>query len=185
MQNFLADAEATEAAWYDVIGRFRAAADELDRARARLVSADLPAGSDLAEERDALLSRMNALESSIRTLRSAFSAVGNAWDWFTGLFGPDEELGILPALPFTYVAAAGVVTAMTGILLSYRIFARRLDVYEDARANGSTPAQAASIAEKASGGSSIWTPFSIPWGQLAGVAALAAGALVVYRMRRR
>ena len=180
---------AEEAAWYDILGRFKQAAERFQAARLELLNGPTPIDPSLRDERARLLSQFNAVEAQVRGVRdslaSALSTIGSGFGWLQNLLGDqDAQLGVLPAIPVAFAVVSGSSAAMTVCVTSYARYAQRLSVYNDARAAGSTPEQASLIVERveSGGGFSIWKPGQLPWTAIAvGVGAVAFLAM----MRRR
>lgn len=166
--------------WYSVITDFPGYWDNLQKnyqgliAQADYIYTKHP---ELKEEYDNLLNqggdlynKMSAINDTINSIKSSWSTFTN---WLSGAVGL-SSLGILPAIPIAIGAAsaAGVIYAVSQWLTKNAELAARLNIFHDAEAKGSTPQQAAAIADQAIGPSSAGTVFGFPikWIVIGGIA---------------
>lgn len=149
-----------EKAWYDVVGKFKAAATQFEKVQNELLSRPIPSDPTLAAERARLVTRAQQIKTTIQQLRQtlgdvmsavsgAWDQVTGAWDWVAknlGLDGMPEDrgLGFAPIIPIAVVAAA--IATITVFLADYGKFAKRVSVFEQAIAAGATTQQAVSAA---------------------------------------
>lgn len=188
-------------AWYDLVGRWRAKANEFEDAYRRLVSErpdahthpqlfaqwrQLVASSAVTRKRiteiaNALSAAHHAFSQASDSLsrnpifEAAARAGTSAWDWIkreTGL----GELGFLPILITSAVIAASLA-AITYKLVEMHEFSQRLAEVAKLEAKGVAPAQAASIVQGLAPRSSS---FSLISGSTGKYLALAAGGVALF-----
>lgn len=156
-------ASQDQAAWYDVIGRFKEAAINFDQAFYDLSQTPTPDDAGLAAEQAALLQRGTTIQNTVSGIRSALAdvqaalsgawdQVTGAWDWIAGQVGLNGYegggLGMPPLIPIAIVAGS-IVTI--GLFLSDKAkFDRRMQAYEASIAAGNSPEQAATAIETVS-----------------------------------
>lgn len=145
-----------ETAWYDVIGKFKAKADEFDKLRADLEKNRVIAAKDpaLQTEYNDLMDRSLSIRDKIRSITSS---VNGAWQWLKDAVGLDglNELGFLPLIPIAVVA--GSVTLMVKWISDAYEFNRKMEEIAKLQSKGVSAQQAANIVGQAGGGFSLFS----------------------------
>lgn len=140
-----------ETAWYDVVGKFRNAAADYDRAISTAQSyADVAAESpDLKAQYDSAMSTYETLKEKIASVQQS---IASAMGWFRNLFSAAEPamrgsglrgLGILPLVPIALVSATLAVVAYEA--KQVWTLNAKLSAAADLRRQGVPPAQAAEM----------------------------------------
>lgn len=140
-----------ETAWYDVVGKFRNAAADYDRAISTVQTyADVAAESpELKAQYDAAMSTYETLKEKIAYVQQA---VASAMGWFRNLFsavspamrdGGMHGLGILPLVPIALVSGTLAVVAYEA--KQVWTLNAKLSAAADLRRQGVPPAQAAEM----------------------------------------
>lgn len=165
---------AEQVAWYDLIGRFRATAQQFEQLFARLVKQkSIIAGHpSLAPQYNALLSTASTLQTKIVQTRDATNRV---LGWLKGLFGFSGlgELGIVPLIPIAAVAVS--VAAIGKWIKDAYVFSKKLDELRRLEARGVPPSQALRQVQSLTPASGVTLfGFNAKWLMLGGVALLVA-----------
>jgi hypothetical protein len=141
-----------ETAWYDVVGKFRNAAADYDRAISTAQSyADVAAESpELKAQYDAAMSTYDTLRERIASVQQAISS---AMGWFRNLFSAASPgmhgLGILPLVPIALVTATLAVVAYEA--RQVWTLNAKLSAAADLRRQGVPAAQAAEMVAQITG----------------------------------
>lgn len=173
-------AAANNAAWWNLVGRWRQHAAEFETNFRALL-----AQRSFVESRPALLRQWQQLVndgmatrakivSITRTLDQVVGAAANAWDWVKGATGL-QGLGLLPLVPIAVIA--GSIAAVTKWLTDARQFSQRLEEARRLEGQGMPPAQAAALAAQKPGGAGGFKLFGLEVSPLA-VAGIAAVILL-------
>lgn len=143
-----------DAAWYDVITKFKNYAAKFASNYNELKSVDIDAGKypELSKLQLDLLRRGLTVKA---TIQSVMGAVDNAWTWLKGQFGFEgvrelgslsTGLGVVPLVPIAVVVAA--VALIAKWLMDYNSFKTRLTEVKRLEAKGYSSDQAANIVDK-------------------------------------
>lgn len=190
-----------QAAWYDVIGRFKALANQFDAAFNNLTATPEPDDYALAAERSALIDRGSTITDTVTKVRTALADVSaalsgawnqvtGAWDWISGTIGlqgynpSTPNLGLPPLIPLAIVAAA--ITTITMFLSDVAKYRARLSAYQATIAAGGTPDQAATAVATASSASEggALSDFSSAVGKIGAIGAIGLLALLFWSKRK-
>lgn len=141
-----------------IIERFKARIAEFKSLFSRLsaVSSQVPA--EMQGEYENLVSRGSTIQTTIDTLTGA---INKAVDWFKGAFGMDAvgmarqgQLGLIPLLP---VAAISGALALIGYWITDTMqFIKKMDQFEQLRAQGVSAAEAAKAVQTAATGAPLF-----------------------------
>lgn len=163
--------------WWNVVARFRQQARRFWEQYERLKNIDVSGlPQNLRDEYYRLISRF---EKTRETVENVTNSIDTFIGWFKGWFGMEgtsslRELGALPLVPVAVIG--GAIAVMSKIVTDTVEFYKKVDIYEQAVAQGATPGQAADAVSRVQGG------FFANVGNLAPV--LIAGVLFVFVLPR-
>lgn len=139
--------------WWNVVARFREQAARFWEQYERLKNIDISGfPKNLRDEYYRLMSRFESVRETVEKITNAIDTfVG----WFKGWFGMEgastlREVGALPLIPIAVIG--GSIAAMSKIITDTMEFYKKIDVYEQAVAQGATPQQAAEAVSRVQGG---------------------------------
>jgi len=184
----MADTTATkgeEVAWYNLVGQFRAKAQQFEQIYNKLMS-----DQSYALSNPALASDYRALLQIGRVTRAKIIATRNKIDsvigWLKGLVGMNE-LGFIPLIPIAIVAAS--LAAITKWVTDAYAMSARIDEAKRLEAKGVPPERAAKIAGRrvaSQGGGLVGSLLGIhPGWLIAGAIAVVALPPLITRIRNR
>lgn len=141
-----------------IIERFKARIAEFTSLFSRLSGVGSNVPPEMRGEYETLISRGTTIQSTIDNLTGG---INTAVDWFRGAFGLDAvgmarrgELGVLPLLP---VAAISGAMALIGYWITDTMkFIKKMDQFEQMRAQGVPAAEAAQAVQTAGAGMPIF-----------------------------
>lgn len=137
-----------EAAWWDVIGKFKAAVADFDNAMSAMRANQAVAAKDaklLAEYR-AIEQRAADIQKTIQKVKDGTQGVVS---WLKGVVGMDGlgSLGVVPLIPIAVVSAS--VFGIAKVTADAWQFAKRLSEVRRLEGQGLSPSQAAAVVNQA------------------------------------
>lgn len=167
--------------WWNVVGKFRAAAADLEAKYAQLQQL-----ASYVSTRPQFRSQYNALMARVKVLRSTISGilakVNGAISFFKSIGSAVGlgELGILPVIAIAAIAAA--LAAIAKWTLDAVTFMKRIEEQRRLESAGVEPGRAAEIVSKQAEAGSL---FGGVTGKIIPLALLAGGVLIALRFIKR
>lgn len=159
--------------WWDLTGKFRAAADELERAYQQVTATAQYAAArpELKSRYDALMSRVASLRA---TIQSTLAQINRATEFFRSLVGL-QGLGVVPVIAVAVIAAA--LAAVIKWTTDAALYLKMVSEQKRLEAAGVEPERAAQIARegRAAGGLFSGIAQQLKWPLIFGIGALAVG----------
>lgn len=165
-----------EAAWYDVLGKFKQWAAQFEALVNKLESQKHIAAKnpELTQEYNNYIRLASEIEDKIRSIKEATTSVV---DWFTGTFGFDgaQSLGFVPLIPIAVMIAA--VAAISKFVSDAYVFSKKLDKVAELEQKGMPTSQAVSTVQDLTPERSI-LGFDPKWWVIGGIALVTLPVLI-------